>query len=154
MKLLFLAALMVAQSAFADSANTSDKTLIYCDYNSETMSMYLDLYFPQDSTQKDAYTTPEVGFLVDENSAYPDYLGQVTATYNGSEAMINAQKDGTEVNFTLATNGTSTPAIVLQKSADGQIMSFDLHVTGTTKDTALDVTFNCYDPAASSAAPR
>lgn len=144
MKALFLVLVMVMQMA---SADVSDKTLIYCDYNSEEAPIYMDLYFSYDE-QKDAYTAPELGVVMDENSVYPDYLWNLTATFSGSEVAFSAEKDGNSLSFLLPTNSdTITPGVVLNKS-NGFISDFNLAVTGTFNGAAIAADFICYDPAA------
>jgi hypothetical protein len=145
MKVLIFLALLTAQTAFADATG---KTLIYCDYSTEAQFIYMDLLFDYDA-QKDTYSTPEVGFVVDENSAYPDYLGNVSAVYNNDIVMITATKDMNEMNFSLPANGgVDLPAIVLNKS-NGFVADFQIQVTGTYNGAPLDAEFICYDPAAS-----
>ncbi|MCC6138377.1 MAG: hypothetical protein IT287_07070 [Bdellovibrionaceae bacterium] len=144
MKALLFAAVMIAQTAYAEVAG---KTLVYCDYNSEAMTIYMDLYFDYDA-QKDIYSNPEMGVAVDPNIAYPDYLWNLTATYNGNEAVIATGKDGNTLNFVLPTNGdAATPAVVLNK-ANGFVADFNLAVTGNYNGTDIAADFVCYDPAA------
>ena len=55
MKALLFALVFVAQTAFA--ADMNGKTLVFCDYASETSSIYMDLLFDYDQT-KDMYSHP------------------------------------------------------------------------------------------------
>jgi IMP cyclohydrolase len=143
MKSLFFAIVLIAQTAMADVAT---KTLVYCDYATENTSIYMDLYFDYDAT-KDAYSTPEMGVVVDETSAYPDYLWNVTATYNQTEVIVANEKDGNSVIFSLASNGASTPSIVLNKS-NGFVADFNLPFTAQYNGESINAEFLCYDPAA------
>lgn len=139
---------MVAQTAFA--ADFNGKTMIYCDYNGEDTSIYMDLYFDYDQA-KDTYHTPEMGVVVDENSAYPDYLWNVTATYSATDVVLVTEKDGNTLTFALATNGDQTPSVVLNKS-NGYVSDFNVHVTGMYNGAAVDTEFLCYDPASATPA--
>lgn len=147
MKALLFAIVMIAQTAFAD---VSTKTLVYCDYASDDATIYMDLYFDYDAT-KDAYTTPEMGVVVDETSAYPDYLWNVTATYSMTDVVIATEKNGNTVNFSLPSSGDQAPSIVLNKS-NGFVADFNLPFTAMYNGVAISAEFLCYDPAA--AAPQ
>lgn len=143
MKALLFAIVMIAQTAFADVAG---KTLVYCDYNGEDATIYMDLYFDYDQT-KDAYATPEMGVVVDETSVYPDYLWNLTSTYNGTDVVIATEKDGNTISFALPTTSDQAPSIVLNKS-NGFVQDFNLPFTAMYNGVSISAEFVCYDPAA------
>lgn len=142
MKVFLFAIMMIAQTAFA--ADFNGKTLLYCDYNGEDTSIYMDLYFDYDQN-KDTYHTPEMGVVVDETSAYPEYLWNVTATYSATDVLLVSEKDGNTLMFTLPTNGDQTPSVVLDKAND-TVLDFTVQVTGMYNGVTVDAEFICYDP--------
>lgn len=146
MKALLFAVVMIAQTAFAD---VTGKTLVYCDYADENATIYMDLYFDYDPA-KDAYSTPEMGVVVDETSVYPGYLWNVTATYSASTVMLSTEKDGNFVNFSLPAISDQAPSIVLSKS-NGYVADFNLPFEAQYNGLPLQGEFLCYDPQAGSA---